>query len=120
MDTAGDRDFPTRTLALTMQERFAPRILKKTGHFSYPIQPQRSMIAGVRSAVDLSRCVLYRALGRMRMAHRSVPTRSWVDDLNTRIAAPPDTASRNIAGVSKVLADARKDLDLTILRHQSS
>eukprot|EP00959_Pyramimonas_sp_CCMP1952_P278969 5832646-Pyramimonas_sp.AAC.1 len=70
------------------------------------------MFAGQGSAVDLSRCIPYRTLERMCEAHTPVTIKSWVDDLNTRIAAPPKFAVDQITKVATILRDDCKELDL--------
>eukprot|EP00959_Pyramimonas_sp_CCMP1952_P262322 5485452-Pyramimonas_sp.AAC.1 len=97
-----------------MQQCFAPRILGESGHSSLPIQPQKATVAGLRSAVDLSRCILYRTLERMREGHTPVTIKSWVDDLNARIIGPPKFAVDQITKVATILRDGCKELDLII------
>eukprot|EP00959_Pyramimonas_sp_CCMP1952_P278009 5811466-Pyramimonas_sp.AAC.1 len=72
------------------------------------------MVAGLRSAVDLSRCILYRTLEQMCEALTPVTSKSWVDDLNTRIAAPPKFAVDQITKVAATLRDDCEELDLII------
>ncbi|CAK0869112.1 unnamed protein product, partial [Prorocentrum cordatum] len=45
-------------------------------------------------------------------AHTPVTIKSWVDDLNTRIAAPPKFAVDQITKVATILRDDCKELDL--------
>eukprot|EP00959_Pyramimonas_sp_CCMP1952_P269939 5643630-Pyramimonas_sp.AAC.1 len=72
------------------------------------------MVAGLRSAVDLSRCILYRTLERMCQAHTPVTIKSWVDDLNTRITTPPKFAVDQLTEVATILRADCKELDLII------
>eukprot|EP00959_Pyramimonas_sp_CCMP1952_P234678 4903373-Pyramimonas_sp.AAC.1 len=95
-----------------MQQCFAPRTLEESGHFSFPIQPRKAMVAGLRSA-SLSRCILHRTLERMCEARTPVIIKSWVDDLNTRITAAPKFGVDPIK-VATVLRDDCKELDLII------
>eukprot|EP00959_Pyramimonas_sp_CCMP1952_P249418 5213784-Pyramimonas_sp.AAC.1 len=68
------------------------------------------MVAGLRSAVDLSRCILHRTLERMCEAHALVIIKSWVDDLNARITAPPKFAVDQLTEVATTLRDDCKEL----------
>eukprot|EP00959_Pyramimonas_sp_CCMP1952_P200717 4198192-Pyramimonas_sp.AAC.1 len=72
------------------------------------------MAAGLRPAVDLSRCILYRTLEKMCEAHTPVAIKSWVDDLNTRITAPPKFAVDQLTKVATILRGDDKELDLII------
>eukprot|EP00959_Pyramimonas_sp_CCMP1952_P218324 4566409-Pyramimonas_sp.AAC.1 len=57
---------------------------------------------------------MYRTLERMCEAHRSVTVRSWVDDVNARIAAPKKFAVAQLTKIATILRDDCKELDLVI------
>eukprot|EP00959_Pyramimonas_sp_CCMP1952_P194231 4061914-Pyramimonas_sp.AAC.1 len=72
------------------------------------------MVAGLRSAVDLSRCILDRTLERMCKAHTPVTIKSWVDDLNARLTAPPKFAVDQLTKVATILRGDCTELNLII------
>ena len=62
LDALG-RGFPPQVLLLESLLHLAPRVLRdRDKSCSLPIHPERSIVAGVRGAVDMARCYLYSIL----------------------------------------------------------
>ena len=88
LNHALEHTFPAIVLAFEMLIHLGPRFIRDDLGVSKPIVPGRSIIAGIRGAVDLSRCALYNAL---HTAHHQfgaiLSTESWVDDVVQRAEA---------------------------------
>ena len=117
LDALG-RGFPPQVLLLESLLHLAPRVLRdRDKSCSLPIHPERSIVAGVRGAVDMARCYLYSILedAHARFFPRGVSTRSWVDDIVQRTTGLASGVVPLLveAGSSLASAARARDLDMS-------
>ena len=73
-------DFPASILAFVLQQHLAPRVIQANGFTSFPIEVTRSIIAGCKSSVALTRNYLKRSIKDIVIKHDDVDTGVFVDD----------------------------------------
>ena len=82
-------EFPLDTLAYALQQHLAPRVLQVNGCSSRPLRVSKSILAGCKFSVAMTRVYLQRNMKRLCDTHSEANTELFVDD--TTMHASGDT-----------------------------
>ena len=80
IDEAIATDYPLCDLSLALQNHLAPRALQAGGFTSKAVQVYKSILAGCRQSVAMTRALLLRLMRRLATEHSSCPPAVHVDD----------------------------------------
>ena len=73
-------EFPARKLVLVLQQHLAPRMIQANGYSDDPMQVFRSIIAGCKASVALTRVYLKRSITKVDSRFPDANTSLFVDD----------------------------------------
>ena len=80
LEEALETEFPTTLLSFLLQQHLAPRIIQANGFSSDPLNVYKSIIAGCKSSVALTRVYLKRAIAHIDKRYPEANTKVFVDD----------------------------------------
>jgi len=80
IEKAIELEFPILDLALTITQHMAPRIIQCDSFCSKPILVNRSILAGCRHSVALTRVLMLTGITKINIEHPLVSTDVYVDD----------------------------------------
>ena len=73
-------EFPPVELSLALQQHLAPRIIQASGYCSNPLQVYKSILAGCKHSVSLTRTLLLNLMKELTAKFPDAPPRVHVDD----------------------------------------
>ena len=106
--------FPPQTLAMEMLLHLTARFLKDEGACSEAVHAIISILAGARSAVDFSRCVLYSLMEKITIGNPTVMATSWVDDVVQRAEGLKQRVLEDLVGAGVQFFEGCKRLKLKV------
>ena len=80
IEKALELDFPVLDLALTIMQHMAPRVIQCDSFCSKPMLVNRSILAGCRHSVALTRVLMLTCIAKINIEHPLVSTDVYVDD----------------------------------------
>ena len=89
---AMETGFPLAELALALQQHLAPRVIQVSGYCSSPTQVYKSILAGCKHSVAITRTLLLRLMTHLSREHPQAPPRVHVDDTSMLTVAETTSA----------------------------
>ena len=87
LQEANATDFPVAELCLALQQHLAPRVIQASGYCSDPSQVYRSILAGCKHSIAITRTLLLRLMKHLKAKFPLAPPKVHVDDTSMQSVA---------------------------------
>ncbi len=116
LEEAMAADFPPADLCLALQQHLAPRVIQANGFSAKPMTIVKSILAGCKHSVALTRAYLRRVISSIRLGHPECNPKVFVDDITmfARAYRLAEAVGQIVPGLSKFVDLAQRKLKLKI------
>ncbi len=108
--------FPPADLCLALQQHLAPRVIQANGYSAKPMTIIKSLLAGCKHSVAITRAYLRRTIASIDTDHSECNPKVFVDDISmfARASRVANAVGHIVPGLCRFVELAQRKLKLTI------